>query len=220
MGKQARSERTLELLLVSAAEQFAIHGFAKATLADISHAAGVTKGALFFHFPTKYALADAVQLRGLERAEQTLARLRARETSCLQVIVDVTHTLNWLLREDLFLRASVRITREFPQAGTAEGGHAHNFYRAWLSRLWLLVDEACRNGELPATRSVPARTVVTAAVSGVEALVWIGLPPPDVEKWLSHLWQLAYVGTPGRIRTTPARSESTGRRGASRAEHS
>jgi hypothetical protein len=134
------------------------------------------------------------------------------------VIVDATHTLNRLLREDLFLRASVRITREFPQARTADGGHSHNFYLAWLSRLWPLVDEACRNGELPAARSVPARTVVTAAVSGVETLVWIGLPALDVEKWLSHLWQLAYAGTP--IRTTPAPSERTGGRGESRAEHS
>ncbi|MER7488630.1 TetR family transcriptional regulator [Streptomyces sp. NPDC126497] len=210
----------MELLLVSAAEQFATHGFAKATLSDVSHAAGLTKGALFFHFPTKLALADAVQLRGLELTEQTFARLRASETSCLQMIVDVTHTLNRLLREDLFLRASVRITREFPQAGTADDGHAHNFYLAWLSRLWLLVDEACKNGELPAARSVSARAVVTAAVSGVEALVWLGLPPSDVEKWLSHLWQLAYVGAPGRIRTTPARGETTGGRGEDRAERS
>ncbi|GAA2955950.1 MULTISPECIES: ScbR family autoregulator-binding transcription factor [Streptomyces] len=220
MGKHARSEHTLELLLVSAAEQFATHGFARATLADVSHAAGVTKGALFFHFPTKDALADAVQLRGLELVESTLARLRADETSCLQVIVDVTHTLNRLLREDLFLRASVRITRELPRTGATDGGRAHDFYLAWLSRLWPLVDEACRNGELPPGRSVPARTVVTAAVSGVETLVWIGLPPPDVEKWLSHLWQLAYAGAPRRIRTTPAHPEATRVRGESAAGHS
>ncbi|MFD1659493.1 ScbR family autoregulator-binding transcription factor [Streptomyces caeni] len=200
MGKHERSGHTLERLLASAAEQFATHGFTKATLANVSQAAGVTKGALFFHFPTKDELADAVQLRSLELLEEAVSQRRAVETSCLQVIVDVTHTLNRLLRENLFMRASVRITRERADRRTA--ADHRNFYLLWLDRLWHLVDEAGRNGELPATRTVLTRTVVTAAVSGVEALVWTGTAQSEVETWLSQLWQLTDAGTMGLIRTT------------------
>ncbi|MCT4356213.1 TetR/AcrR family transcriptional regulator [Streptomyces sp. Je 1-79] len=192
--------RTIELLLTSAAEQFAEHGFAKASLADISKAAGVTKGALFFHFPTKAELADAVQLRGMEPLEQAVSQRRASETSRLQVIVDMTHALHRLLREDVFLRAGVRITRERPDSDRDAG--SRNVYLIWFAHLWQLVDEARKCGELPAGRSLSIRTVVAAAVCGVETLVWTGTAQPDVEEWLSHLWKLTEAGAAGQIRTT------------------
>ena len=128
MAKQERSERTLERLVMSAAEQFAEQGFVRATLADVSKSAGVTKGALFFHFSTKDELADAVQARGQDVLETLVEELHDPDVSRLQVLVDVTHSLNALLRENSFIRASVRITRE----RTHQKPTPLDFYPLWL----------------------------------------------------------------------------------------
>ncbi|MEI5033051.1 ScbR family autoregulator-binding transcription factor [Streptomyces sp. S1A(2023)] len=187
MAKQERSERTLERLVMSAAEHFAEQGFVRATLADVSKSAGVTKGALFFHFSTKDELADVVQARGQDVLETLVEDLRDPDVSSLQVLVDVTHSLNALLRENSFIRASVRITRE----RTHQEPTPLDFYPLWLGRLWKLLEDARKNGELGrSVADVSARTLVTAAVSGVEALAWMGVSRQDAEKWLSDLWGL------------------------------
>lgn len=112
MARQERSERTMERLVVAAADQFAAQGFVKASLADVSRSAGVTKGALFFHFSTKDELADAVLTRAQDVLDTMVEELSDAEPASLQVVVDVTHALNRLLRDNAFVRASVRITRE------------------------------------------------------------------------------------------------------------
>src|ERR1700709_1251422 len=51
--RERRPEHTRSLLLDAAEEVFAEKGFTTATLDDIAHAAGYTKGAIYKHFVTK-----------------------------------------------------------------------------------------------------------------------------------------------------------------------
>ncbi|MER5218146.1 ScbR family autoregulator-binding transcription factor [Streptomyces sp. NPDC002838] len=187
MAKQERSERTMERLVLAAAEQFAAQGFTRASLAEVSRSAGVTKGALFFHFSTKDDLANAVLARGQDILETTVEELRDLEPVFLQVVVDATHTLNQLLRDNPFVKAGVRVTRERAQ----DTPLSLDFYPLWLGRLWKLLEDARRNGELgPSVTDVSARTLVTAVVSGVETLTWMRVPREETGQWLGHLWEL------------------------------
>lgn len=61
MVKQERAARTRRTLIRAAAEVFAREGFAPASLTTISRQAGVSNGALHFHFTSKNALAQAVE---------------------------------------------------------------------------------------------------------------------------------------------------------------
>ncbi|WP_068269990.1 TetR/AcrR family transcriptional regulator [Aldersonia kunmingensis] len=61
--RDRRLERTRSLLLDAAEEVFAEKGFTTATLDDIAHAAGYTKGAIYKHFATKEGLFLAVSDR-------------------------------------------------------------------------------------------------------------------------------------------------------------
>jgi AcrR family transcriptional regulator len=61
--RERRLEHTRSLLLDAAEEVFAEKGFAPATLDDIAHAAGYTKGAIYKHFATKEDLFLAVSDR-------------------------------------------------------------------------------------------------------------------------------------------------------------
>lgn len=61
--REKRLEHTRSLLLDAAEGVFAEKGFAPATLDDIAHAAGYTKGAIYKHFTTKEDLFLAVSDR-------------------------------------------------------------------------------------------------------------------------------------------------------------
>jgi AcrR family transcriptional regulator len=105
MIKQERAARTHDALLLAAAREFQRHGYDKAKLSAISSEAGVSSGALHFHFENKAALAEAL------RTEASLALRRAarlahrRRTSALQTLVDVSHALAGLLRRSVVVRA-------------------------------------------------------------------------------------------------------------------
>ncbi|HEY2193363.1 MAG TPA: TetR/AcrR family transcriptional regulator [Actinomycetospora sp.] len=66
-----RTRRTRRRLLLAAAGLFGEAGYHGASVADILAAAELTKGALYFHFPSKYALAEAV----LSEVEHSWARV-------------------------------------------------------------------------------------------------------------------------------------------------
>ncbi|WP_433803722.1 TetR family transcriptional regulator [Actinomycetospora sp. CA-084318] len=55
-----RTRRTRRRLLLAAATVFDTHGYSGAALSDILGLAGLTKGALYFHFESKHALAEAL----------------------------------------------------------------------------------------------------------------------------------------------------------------
>lgn len=75
--RERRLERTRGLLLDAAEEVFADKGFAAATLDDIAHAAGYTKGAIYKHFATKEELFLEVNDRYLQRYFDMFAEVLA-----------------------------------------------------------------------------------------------------------------------------------------------
>ena len=63
-------------LLDSAARLFARFGFDKTSVDDIARAAGVSKGAVYLHWPSKFSLFEAVLIReGLALLDQIIERL-------------------------------------------------------------------------------------------------------------------------------------------------
>ena len=53
---QQRSEETHAIILESAYQLFSRNGYEATSVADICQSAGVSKGALYHHFPTKQAI--------------------------------------------------------------------------------------------------------------------------------------------------------------------
>ncbi|MEU1955639.1 TetR/AcrR family transcriptional regulator [Nocardia rhamnosiphila] len=79
--KERRLERTRSLLLDAAEEVFAENGFAAATLDDIAHAAGYTKGAIYKHFAVKEELFLAVSDRYWHRYFDNFAEVLSSVTA-------------------------------------------------------------------------------------------------------------------------------------------
>jgi AcrR family transcriptional regulator len=78
--RERRLEHTRSLLLDAAEEVFAEKGFMAASLDDIAHAAGYTKGAIYKHFSTKEDLFLAVSDRYWRRYFDNFAEVMSTAT--------------------------------------------------------------------------------------------------------------------------------------------
>ncbi|WP_316523413.1 ScbR family autoregulator-binding transcription factor [Kitasatospora brasiliensis] len=190
MVKQERAGRTRQAVLLAAAETFARVGFEAASLVDISRRAGVSKGALYFHFVSKRALADGVRhAAGREVGSAALRALRA-DGPALQSLIDFSHELARLLREDLMVRAGVRLgCRGSHRDGAAVGPEV-----AWGSLAAVvhrLLERAAEAGELcPGVDRRSAAELLTAAAAGQVLIAGeeAGRPGPEA---VSRLWTAA-----------------------------
>lgn len=91
--KQERAVRTRRELIHSAATVFDHHGFAEATLSMISTGAGVSRGALHFHFANKATVRAAVEFEAVQALREAVRNVYSGRGSALQALVDSTHAL-------------------------------------------------------------------------------------------------------------------------------
>ncbi|GAB7182453.1 ScbR family autoregulator-binding transcription factor [Kitasatospora sp. Ki12] len=172
MVKQERAGRTRQAVLLAAAETFARVGFEAASLVDISRRAGVSKGALYFHFVSKQALADGVRrAAGREVGSAALRALRA-DGPALQGLIDFSHELARMLREDVVVRAGVRLGRQGLRRGDGQGGQGgppgpDATWRSLTAVVHRLLDRAAEAGELcPGVDRRAAAELLTAVAAG------------------------------------------------------
>ncbi|MBT2469064.1 TetR/AcrR family transcriptional regulator [Streptomyces sp. ISL-66] len=114
---QERAARTRRTLVSAAACEFDRCGYTGASLVRISRAAGISMGALTFHFPNKEELAEVVRAQGHEITVAVVERLRVREEAPVPSVVALTLALAGLLEQEACVRAAARLTRERPGCG-------------------------------------------------------------------------------------------------------
>jgi AcrR family transcriptional regulator len=160
-------------------------GYASTTLAQIVQEAGMTKGALYFHFASKDGLADAVREQGHTLLRDFVSAQRAAGVPPVQALIDMTHWLAWVLHEDPVIRASFRITSEC--AGRQPP--VTDFHQVWITEVLRLLDRAREAGELRdhATAEGP-RTLLSAAVCGIGVLSGTGISAPELRRRVGALW--------------------------------
>ncbi|GAA3996693.1 ScbR family autoregulator-binding transcription factor [Streptomyces marokkonensis] len=112
MSQQERAARTQTALIRSAAEMFDRHGYEKASLNDISSGAGVSRGALHFHFDSKAEVACAVESAAARTLRRVLDGVPSEEVCALQGLTDLTHRLVRLLLRDVVVRAGFLLSCE------------------------------------------------------------------------------------------------------------
>ncbi|MCZ0997865.1 helix-turn-helix domain containing protein [Streptomyces mirabilis] len=119
MVRQVRAVRTRRALVRAAAEVFAEDGYALASLPVISRRAGVSTGALHFHFPSKDLLAREVEAAATVSVQRLVVREGAGGGG-LQLLVDVSRDLVAALAVDPVLRAGFELGGD-PSRKSAEG---------------------------------------------------------------------------------------------------
>ncbi|ASU78788.1 hypothetical protein CDG81_11430 [Actinopolyspora erythraea] len=167
MTRQERAERTRELVVRAAAEVVERDGAREATLTRIVAAAGVSKGALYFHFDSKEQLADAVYESGVERLGRVVMENYREYRSALDTLVLLYAALVRALRHDVIARAMIRLTRET----NVTSRFSSDPYREWWRVVYRLLVRARRQREVPIDTDLEAEAaLVVSAGVGVEIL--------------------------------------------------
>jgi AcrR family transcriptional regulator len=144
VARQERAIRTRQAILIAAAEVFDEVGYEAATISEILQRAGVTKGALYFHFASKQELAQGV----LAQQVDAVPPVPPQELK-LQEAVDEALLLTYLLdREtgDPIVRGSVRLTVD---QGMAQDGLDRRVpMRGWQEHTQAVFEDAKASGEV------------------------------------------------------------------------
>ncbi|MFJ2938386.1 ScbR family autoregulator-binding transcription factor [Streptomyces sp. NPDC087219] len=138
MAQQARAIRTRRVILESAATVFAERGYERSTIGEILLRAGVTKGALYFHFASKEDLALGVL------DAQLLDEPLTPQPIKLQELVDQGFLLAHRIQRDPLVRASVALTLDSGATGVDRGAP----FRAWIDQVSEILTVAKARGEL------------------------------------------------------------------------
>lgn len=121
MATQERARRTREKVLTAAAEVFAEEGYARATLAAVADRIGMTKGALYGHFPSKCSLAGAL----IAESRQAWSTLQIEHDAAVadagRLLEHVVTAFAGRLQTDVRLLAAVRLAAECPRLTRALG---------------------------------------------------------------------------------------------------
>ncbi|MBO0651833.1 TetR family transcriptional regulator [Streptomyces triculaminicus] len=163
MAMQDRAARTRRELIRCAAAAFEQHGFARTTLNDVCRRAGVSSGALHFHFDNKEALADAVEAEASAALHRAGEMARVRPSGALQALVDASHSLAAVLREDSVVRAGFRLSYDTTRTnGLPLSERWHSCVRTLLAAAR---DEGALAGGVPMRDAAVAVTGVTVGLA-------------------------------------------------------
>ncbi|MFG2547772.1 ScbR family autoregulator-binding transcription factor [Streptomyces sp. NPDC048594] len=184
MVKQERAARTRQALVRAAAEVFATEGFAHASLTSISRRAGVSNGALHFHFESKQALARAVE-EAAAAALEAIGRAADGSDSSLQRLVDATYALMSSLIQDAVVSAGFGLSGGFPRR--SGGVDVRERWRDWVEQV--LREAELEGGLADGVSAADATVAVVAATVGLERL-GTGDPVWTSEATLMRFWNL------------------------------
>lgn len=200
---QERAQATRAAVLRAAAEVFEEYGYAQANIARILDVAGVTKGALYFHFDSKLALARAVI-----HEQRLYARESAEEHSALQTLIDVSHDYARALETDVMARAAVRLSIEHGSFTEPDVGP----YDMWTEFAVPKLEEARASGDLHAgVESAAIAEILVGAFTGIQLYLHVRANRVGLDRRITDLWALLLPGlVPGErlARFEPRGTES------------
>ena len=144
MARQARAEVTRRKIVDAAVDLFADVGYGATDLADITKLAGVTKGAFYYHFESKEAVADAIIDEGYLRLRKAFADAAEASSSALQNLILATFDVARLMRSDKLVGTGNLLIQSLNQIGD-RGARA---YPDWTGIFAAEAKSAAAQGDL------------------------------------------------------------------------
>ena len=191
MAQQERAVRTREAVLTAAGMAFAESGFLGTSMADIFARAGVTKGALYFHFASKEELANAVIAGEEEAASQIVKDVLSTDAPPLQKAIDITFRWAMEIQSNPIARAGVRLIIE-------QGTYTEPMrepYLQWADIMVDLLGSAQERGELERTVDTKGMAeFVVSAFTGAQIVSQVISAHEDLVRRIQVMWQLLLKG--------------------------
>jgi len=192
MVSQERARITRERIVIGAAETFDRLGFAAASLSDIASAAGVTKGALYFHFSSKDEIAGAVIAAQHAVASRSAQTMVLTSESALETAVLLSAELARRLQSDPLIRAGIRLTTE----SSTFDAPIRAPYEDWLSTFESIVTAAIEAGDLrPDTDPAVLARFIVPSFTGIQIISEVFSARTDLPERIAEMWGIIFAAT-------------------------
>ena len=187
MVRQARSEATRKKIITSAVEVFNEIGYAATGLGDIIERAELTKGALYYHFDSKEALATAVIEEGSVRLAEVFRSISTSSTPALEGMIHGVFVVADLMATDQIARSGTQLLRAFGEFNDA----AARIYGRWTAEMTDRTRQAIEEGDLRNDiDAVAVGETIVASMLGAELLASATTAGADVLQRVAHAWQV------------------------------
>ncbi|WP_424742437.1 TetR family transcriptional regulator [Mycobacterium sp.] len=191
------ADSTRQQILRAACRQFACRSYSRVSLDDILTDAHVTKGAMYFHFRSKYALALAIIAHRTEMTRLAVNDLLARKLSGLESLVAISYLVAVQDVTQDEARAALHLLESI---GPTEGVRA-NLLREWIKSYAVLVERAIAEGDVVAQRDpMDVSQLLVSIYAGIRQISSLDDPDQFLED-LEKAWMLALPGfaNPDRV---------------------
>ena len=187
MVRQARSEATRRKIIDSAVDLINEIGYPAAGLGDIIERAELTKGALYYHFDSKEALATAIIEEG---SASVLGAFRAAARTSSPAMENIIHgafVVTDVLGHDRVARAGARLLRTFGGFNPA----AKSTFQTLVDELVGSIAAASAEGDLRTTIDAEATGAsIVAGMLGAELLSSALSDGTDIRARFARNWEL------------------------------
>jgi TetR/AcrR family transcriptional repressor of nem operon len=143
-ASEGRAGGTRQRLIAAASRQFAHRSYSMVSLDDILAEAELTKGAMYFHFPSKQALALAIIDELTEMSTATVTELLARKMSGLETLTDLVYRLAVQDTQHEVARAGVRLLETLDNTTDTPTALWHS----WIDFVTTLIRKAVTEGDV------------------------------------------------------------------------
>jgi TetR/AcrR family transcriptional regulator, transcriptional repressor for nem operon len=143
-ASERRADTTRHRLIAAASHQFAHSPYSMVSLDDILAEAELTKGAMYFHFPSKQALAVAIVENLAEMSRTAVTELLARRMSGLETVIDLIHLLAVQDTQLEVVRAGVRLLESLDNTTAMP----HALWHSWIKFITTLIEKAVTEGDV------------------------------------------------------------------------
>ena len=187
MARQARSEVTRRKIIDAAVELFNEIGYPATGLGDIIERAELTKGAFYYHFDAKEALAEAIIEEAGARMLATFRTITGSSSPALENLVHGLFVVTDFTVSDKLASIGMQLLRTFSGLNDAAG----RVYEGWLNDLAEQVGQAGAEGDLRS--DLDAKTtaeVILGSMLGAEALSRAIATSSDLRQRVARTWEL------------------------------
>lgn len=191
MPKQDRAVATRASILQSAALIFDDRGYAGTSLETVAERAGVTKGALYFHFASKEDVANAVIAEQHRISRNYAEAAMTSSRSALEAMMLMCRGLAVQLLDEPLVSAGIRLTTD--SSSRHLGVQAP--YADWMATFENLLNVARDEGDVMADVD-PAKVAhfIIPAYTGVQMLSDVMTRREDLFTRVQEMWLIILPG--------------------------
>ena len=135
---------TRQRLIAAASRQFGHRPYSMVSLDDILAEAELTKGAMYFHFPSKQALAMAIIDDLNEMSQAAVTELLTRQMSGLETLIDLIYLRAVQDTQNEVARAGVRLLETLDDATALPT----TVWQSWIEFVTTLIQKAVTEGDV------------------------------------------------------------------------